>query len=151
KRTMRPRHDVLKRAYEDVRGYVMKAADKIRSDNAAGRPTIPEIDFADIRSSKVSEATKDAVRRTGCAVVRNVFPAALATDWFEQVGRYLEDNDYEKKEVERRSLDKYFSALKAGRPQIFNVYWSKPQVLARQDAKLAETRSFLDRLWVNWE
>ena len=38
-------------------------------------------------------------------------------------------------------------ALKAGKPQIFNVYWSKPQVMARQDARLAETRAFLDRLW----
>ncbi|HVZ13464.1 MAG TPA: YbiU family protein [Bauldia sp.] len=151
KRKMRSRHDVLKRAYDDVRGHVMKAADKIRSDSAAGRPTIPEIDFADIRAGKVSDATRDAVRRTGCAVVRNVFPATQATEWFEEVGRYLEANDYEKKEVERRSLDKYFSALKAGRPQIFNVYWSKPQVNARQDAKLAETRAFLDRLWVNWE
>jgi len=49
--------------------------------------------------------------------------------------------------VEKRSLDKYFSALKAGKPQIFNIYWSKPQLMARQDPKLAETRAFLDRLW----
>ena len=151
KQKMRPRHDVLKRAYEDVRGYVQKAADKIRADNAAGRPTIPELDYRDVKAGRVSDATKDAIRRTGCAVVRGVFPASQASEWFEEVGRYLEDNEYEKKEVERRSLDKYFSALKAGRPQIFNVYWSKPQVLARQDAKLAETRAFLDRLWVNYE
>ena len=151
KRKMQPRHDVLKRAYEDVRGYVIKAADKIRADNAAGRPTIPELDYRDIKAGKVSDATRDAIRRTGCAVVRNVFPASQAREWFEEVGRYLEDNEYEKKETEKRSLDKYFSALKAGRPQIFNVYWSKPQVLARQDQKLAETRAFLDRLWVNYE
>jgi len=151
KRKMHPRHDVLKRAYEDVRGYVIKAADKIRADNAAGRPTIPELDYRDIKAGKVSDATRDAIRRTGCAVVRNVFPASQAREWFEEVGRYLEDNEYEKKETEKRSLDKYFSALKAGRPQIFNVYWSKPQVLARQDQKLAETRAFLDRLWVNYE
>ena len=62
-------------------------------------------------------------------------------------GEYLETNDYEQREVEKRSLDKYFSALKAGKPQIFNVYWSRPQVMARQDARLAETRAFLDRLW----
>src|SRR6202035_290493 len=58
-----------------------------------------------------------------------------------------ETNSNEQCEVEKRSLDKYFSALQAGKPQIFNVYWSKPQVLARQDAKLAESRRFLDRLW----
>ena len=93
------------------------------------------------------EATRQAIRRTGCAVVRGVFPASVASDWFAEVGDYLETNHYEEREVEKRSLDKYFSALKAGKPQIFNVYWSKPQVMARQDPKLAETRAFLDRLW----
>ena len=70
-----------------------------------------------------------------------------ASDWFAELGEYLETNRYEEREVEKRSLDKYFAALKAGKPQIFNVYWSKPQVMARQDPRLAETRAFLDRLW----
>jgi hypothetical protein len=87
------------------------------------------------------------MRKSGCAVVRGVFPADLARDWFAQVGEYLETNHYEQLEGEKRSLDKYFSALKAGKPQVFNVYWSRPQVMARQDARLAETRAFLDRLW----
>jgi hypothetical protein len=151
KRKMAPKRDVLKRAYEDVRGYVMKAADKIRADNAAGRPTVPELSYAEIKANKVSDATRMAIRKSGVAIIRGVFRASQATEWFEEVGRYLEDNQYEAKEVEKRSLDKYFSALKAGKPQIFNVYWSKPQVLARQDTKLAETRSFLDRLWTNYE
>jgi hypothetical protein len=76
-----------------------------------------------------------------------VFLADLARDWFAEVSEYLKTNHYEQLEVEKRSLDKYFSALKAGKPQVFNVYWSRPQVMARQDARLAETRAFLDRLW----
>ena len=76
-----------------------------------------------------------------------MIPATLAGDWFAEVGEYLDTNRYEEREVEKRSLDKYFAALKAGKPQIFNVYWSRPQVMARQDARLAETRGFLDRLW----
>ena len=151
KKAMMPRHDVLKRAFADVKDAVTRAADTIRADNAAGRPTIPEIPFADIRDGKVSDATRAAIRRTGCAVIRGVFPASQASEWFDDVGRYLEENQYEAKEVEKRSLDKYFSTLKAGRPQIFNVYWSKPQVLARQDEKLAAARSFLDRLWTGYE
>ena len=71
----------------------------------------------------------------------------MASDWFGELGEYLDTNRYEQREVEKRSLDQYFSALKAGKPQIFNVYWSKPQVRARQDQKLAETRAFLNRLW----
>ena len=151
KKKMAPRRDALKRAYAEVRESVSRAADRIRADNAAGRPTIPELNYLDVKDGKISDAAKAAIRKSGCAVVRGVFPAAQATEWFEEVGRYLTENRYEDKEVEKRSLDKYFSALKAGRPQIFNVYWSRPQVLARQDAKLAETRAFLDRLWTGYE
>ena len=147
KRSLAPRRDALKRAYADAREHVRRAADKVREDVAAGRPVVPELEYRDIKDSHVQEATRQAIRRTGCAVVRGVFPVDLARDWFAELGEYLEGNRYEQREVEKRSLDKYFSALKAGKPQIFNVYWSKPQVLARQDPKLAETRAFLDRLW----
>jgi len=147
KRAMAPRRAALKRAYDEVKAAVSRAAERIRTDAAAGRQVVPEVDFAAIRDGRVSEETRQAIRRTGTAVVRGVFPARQASDWFEEVGRYLTENHYEEREIEKRSLDKYFSALKAGKPQIFNVYWSRPQVLARQDQKLAETRAFLDRLW----
>lgn len=147
KRAMAPRRAELKRAFSEVRDHVARAADRIRADQAAGRPVIPEIDYSDIAAGTVSEATRDAVRRTGCAIVRGVYPENTANDWFAELGDYLDTNRYEEKEVEKRSLDKYFSSLKAGKPQVFNVYWSKPQVNARQGESLAATRSFLDRLW----
>ena len=147
KRKMAPRRDALKRAYASVTDHVRRATEIIHTEVAAGRPVIPEVEYADIKNSKVSEAARQAIRSTGCVVVRGVFPEALAREWFAEVGEYLETNRYEAREVEKRSLDKYFSALKAGKPQIFNIYWSKPQVLARQDPKLAETRAFLDHLW----
>jgi hypothetical protein len=147
KRSMADRREALKTAYADVRDHVRRRADAIQADTAAGRPVVPEIDFADIKNGTVSEATRRDVRSKGCAVVRNVFPQAQARAWFDELGDYLETNDYDQREVEKRSLDKYFSQLKAGKPQIFNVYWSKPQVMARQDPKLADTRAFLDRLW----
>ena len=147
KRTLAPNREGLKRAYADVRDHVSRAADTILRDVAAGRPVVPELDYHDIRDGKVSEAVRQSIRNCGCAVIRGVFPAAVARDWFAEVGEYLETNRYEEREVEKRSLDKYFSALKAGTPQIFNVYWSRPQVMARQDPALAETRAFLDRLW----
>jgi hypothetical protein len=147
KRTLAPIREELKRAYADVKTHVSRAADSILTEVSAGRPVVPELDYRDIRAGQVQETVRQSIRRTGCAVVRGVFPVALASDWFAQVGEYLETNRYEEREVEKRSLDKYFSALKAGKPQIFNVYWSRPQVMVRQDARLAETRAFLDRLW----
>jgi Gig2-like len=147
KRKLAPRREALKRAYADVKDHVRRAADRVITDVAAGRAVVPELDYRDVRDQKVSETTRHAIRSSGCAVVRGVFPEGLARDWFAEVGEYLDTNHYETREVEKRSLDKYFSALQAGKPQIFNVYWSKPQVMARQDARLTETRAFLDRLW----
>ena len=115
--------------------------------SAAGRPVVPEVDYRHINDGQVSDATRAAIRKTGCVVVRGVFPESVARGWFAELGEYLDANGYEQREVDKRGLDKFFAALKAGRPQIFNVYWSKPQVHARQDPKLAETRAFLNHLW----
>ena len=147
KRSLAPRREALKRAYADVTDHVRRAVETILSDVAAQRPVVPEINYIDIKSGNVPDASRSAIRKAGCAVVRGVFPASVARNWFAEIGEYLEANHYEEREVEKRSLDQYFSALKAGKPQIFNVYWSKPQVMARQDPKLAESRAFLDRLW----
>ena len=146
KRKLAPGREDLKRAYGEVRDHVRRAVDIVQREFGAGRRVVPELEYRDIRNSTVPEAIRQSIRKTGCAVVRGVFPAELARDWFAEVGEYQETNRYEEREGEKRSLDKYFSALKAGKPQVFNVYWSKPQVMARQDARLAETRGFLDRL-----
>jgi hypothetical protein len=147
KRSMEPRRGALKRAFDEVKYHVGRAVDAIRKDTEAGRPVVPEVTYLDITSGAVAESTRDAIRKTGCAIVRGVFSESVASGWFAELGEYLESNDYERREAEKRGLDQYFSALKAGKPQIFNVYWSRPQVMARQDPKLAETRSFLNRLW----
>ena len=147
KRSLTKERHSLNRAYLEVKDHVRRAADRILSDSTAGRPVVPEVEYRDIKDGKVTDGTRAAIRKTGCAVVRGVFPASVATDWFAELGEYLDANHYEEREVAKRSLDKYFSGLKAGKPQIFNVYWSKPQVNARQDPRLAQTRAFLNRLW----
>jgi hypothetical protein len=50
-------------------------------------------------------------------------------------------------EKEKAGMDKYFSQLKAGAPQIYGLYWSKPQVMARQAESMAGTKAFLNGLW----
>ncbi|MCB1496476.1 MAG: DUF1479 family protein [Bauldia sp.] len=147
KQGLAPRRDALKRAFGEVRDHIARAAERIQADQAAGRPVIPEVDYADIASGTVGDDARAAIRATGCAIVRGVYPEATANGWFAELCDYIDTNRYEEREVEKRSLDKYFSALKAGRPQVFNLYWSKPQVNARQGESLAATRSFLDRLW----
>jgi hypothetical protein len=147
KRSLAARRGALEHAFVEVKDHVRRATDAIGENLAADRQVVPELEYRDIRDGKVPDAALAGIREAGCAVVRGVFPTAVATGWFNELGEYLEANRYEEREIEKRSLDKYFSALKAGKPQIFNVYWSTPQVNARQDPKLAETRAFLNRLW----
>ena len=147
KRSLKPARETLRRAFLEVADHVRRAADRIVAESSAGRAVVPELDYRDIKNGTVSDGTRAAIRKSGCAVVRGVFPKSIASEWFAELGAYLDANHYEAQEVAKRSLDNYFSALKAGRPQIFNVYWSKPQVNARQDRNLAATRAFLNRLW----
>ena len=93
--SMAPRREVLKHAFGEVKDHVGRAAEAIRNDAAAGRPVVPEVDYRDIRGGSVSDGIRQAIRRTGCAVVRGVFPASLASDWFAELGEYLEINDYD--------------------------------------------------------
>jgi hypothetical protein len=153
KRSLAPRRAALKRAFAEITDHVAREVDAIRATSAAGNPVIPEIAYAAIRDGRVPAETGAAVRRTGCAIVRGVFPRATASGWFDEVGAYLDANRYEERWAERGGMDKYFAEVKSksGKQQIFNVYWSKPQVMARQDEKLARTRSFLDRLWTGYD
>ena len=45
-------------------------------------------------------------------------------------------------------MDQYFSTLQSGKPQVFGIYWSRPQVLARQDKRMAKTKAWLNNLWM---
>jgi len=80
-------------------------------------------------------------------VVRGVFPRAQAQAWDAELLDYVQSNHYVDKAKARGNLDKYFSQLKSGRPQIYGIYWSRPQVAARQAESLATTRAWLNRLW----
>ena len=118
----------------------------------AGRPgvPVPEVEYRDIKRGSIAEGTRQAIRRAGCAVVRGVFSASVASDWFCRAQRVSQHQQLRACRRESRGSEastNTFPRLKAGKPQIFNIYWSKPQVMARQDPKLAGTRAFLDRLW----
>ena len=81
KRTLAPNRDVLKRAFDDVKDHVTRAADSILRETAAGRPVVPELEYRDIRDGKVPESVRQSIRNTGCAVIRGVFPAAQASEF----------------------------------------------------------------------
>src|SRR5690349_12940688 len=90
---------------------VMRAdVEEIAGLRARSEAIIPEIDYADVRAGKISDATKAEIRRRGAVVVRNVFPRAQAEAWNEAVGQYLARNDYINKAAKRDAGDRYFTS-----------------------------------------
>ncbi len=153
KRSLAPRREALKRAFAEITEQVDREVEEIRRRSAAGQLVIPEIGYDAIKAGRVSDEARAAVRRAGCVIVKGVFPRAVASGWFDEVGEYLDANHYEERFAKRRSRDDYFEEVgkKGGKQQMYNVFWSKPQVMARQDPKLAEARAFLDKLWTNYD
>jgi hypothetical protein len=143
---LRARLPDVKRVFHEVEEHVRREVDDVVAARARGLPVVPELDFAAIQAGAVPEAATRDVRRRGATVVRGVFPREQAASWNDAIGEYLSRNRYHERPAEA-ALDGYFSALESGRPQIFGIYWSKPQVEARQHPALAEVRAFLNGLW----
>ena len=66
-----------------------------------------------------------------------------------ELSNYIDVNNYYNDQKEKAGLDQYFSDLKSGKPQIFGLYWSKPQIEVRQSENMAEVKTWLNKLWKN--
>lgn len=146
KSRLRTRHDVAQSLVE-ITGAVREALDKVGDEIASGQSGIPEVAYSAVAEGTVSPADIDAIRRKGCLIVRGVIDRKRAEDWNDEIGAYISGNDYLAKAREKAGIDKYFSQLKDSVPQIYGLYWSRPQVMARQDPAMATTKRFLNRLW----
>lgn len=138
-----PNHAAI---FREVEADIVRQAKVIQSERANGKESIPELPYADIEAGRVSAATIAAIRERGACVIRKVFTPERATQWDADIAAYVERNGLDRK-LEHRAEDKYFGELKSSKPQIYGIYWSRPQVEARQSAELTATRVFLNRLW----
>lgn len=134
--------------FAEVEAAISAQAKQIAAQRARGEAVIPELRFADIAARRVSAEQIALVKARGACVIRNVFPRELAQSWDEEIARYVERNRLDQR-LENRAEDKYFGQLASSKPQIYGVYWSKPQVLARESESLTAVRVFLNRLWRN--
>ena len=89
----------------------------------------------------------DLVKKRGCVVIRNVFKKEKVIEWNHEIERYIDQNNYYEDQKKKAGLDQYFSDLQSGKPQIFGLYWSKPQVEARQSENMSIVKSWLNNLW----
>ncbi|CAL8479990.1 DUF1479 domain-containing protein [Caballeronia sp. S22] len=134
--------------FAEVEASIGEEAKRIAAQRDRGENVIPEIQFSDIAGQSVSADQIALVKSRGACVIRSVFPREQVQSWDDDIARYVELN-YLDKRLENRAEDKYFGQLASSKPQIYGVYWSKPQVLARQSASLTAARVFLNKLWRN--
>jgi Protein of unknown function (DUF1479) len=143
----------LRRAIGDVKGAFAEAEEAMRREVAAvvrdrdsGIACVwPIIDFHDIVAGSVTGDTVQAIKCRGCAVVRATFPRAQAEAWNADLGAYLENNHFF--DAYRYIDDGVFSGLAAQKPSIFPIYWSRPQLQARQHENMMAVRTFLNGFW----
>ncbi|GJH16464.1 DUF1479 domain-containing protein [Caballeronia novacaledonica] len=134
--------------FAEVEASIGEEAKRIAAQRDRGENVIPEIQFSDIAGRSVSADEIALVKSRGACVIRNVFPREQVQSWDDDIAQYVERNHLDKR-LENRAEDKYFGQLASSKPQIYGVYWSKPQVLARQSASLTAARVFLNKLWRN--
>lgn len=146
KRTLRADLPGYATAFRELEGDIARQVDAIRRAHARGDDVIPVLPFARIANGTVDPLAIDALRARGACVIRGVFDAQRARDWNDEIGAYLDSNRLTDR-LHARAEDRYFGNLASGMPQIYGVYWSKPQVAARQSPALTQVRVFLNRLW----
>ncbi|EJL90357.1 DUF1479 domain-containing protein [Pantoea sp. GM01] len=152
KQNVRQMKKVLREQIGDVEGLFEQVRAKIVSEIAAARAeeaqygsAWPQISQEDIAAGRISEEVKDHIRRRGCVVVKQTFSRDQALAWDESMLKYLDDNDFDN--VYKGPGDNFFGNLEASRPEIYPIYWSEAQMSARQSDAMAQTQSFLNRLW----
>jgi hypothetical protein len=107
---------------------------------SSGTSLFPVVEFDDVLAGRVGDAERDAIRSVGCVVLRGTFDPAEAEAWNRELGEYLEQNVFQEK-----FLAEHPGAATASR--IWPVYWSRPQVAARQHDRMSAARHFLNGLW----
>ncbi len=147
KKAVAERHPDLQGAFQSVTESIDHEVKEIQRILQAGDTPIPQLHYDEITRGALNAIVADQVRRRGCVIVRDVFSESQASQWNDELTDYVESNNYYELEKQKRGLDKYFSELASDEPQIFGVYWSRPQIMARQSEQLAKTRAWLNRLW----
>ncbi|KAF1966340.1 DUF1479-domain-containing protein [Bimuria novae-zelandiae CBS 107.79] len=95
-----------------------------------GSKVIPEIDFKDIDNAP--EEFNEALRKRGVAVVRGVVSEEEALGWKESLREYIKANPQTKG---------------MQNPQVFELYWSRAQLLARGHPNMLRVQRFLMSYW----
>jgi hypothetical protein len=135
-----------KEVFQEVEAEMRRRVDEIVRERDSGVEVIPVVQFTEIEAGTVPEALVSKIKSRGACVVRSTFPQAQASAWNDEIARYVAVNHLDERLL-HAAEDEYFGTLASAKPQIYGIYWSKPQVQARQSEALTRVRMFLNNLW----
>ena len=135
-----------KENFLEIEKFITDEIIKIEELNKNNKNIIPEVKFDDLKLNLKDLISE--VKKKGCVVIRDVFDDNLITQMNKDLEQYIEENNYYEDQKKKADIDKYFSDLKSGKPQIFGLYWSKPQVNIRQSIELDVVKKWLNQLWI---
>ncbi len=129
--------------FKKIEKYIQKEVAIIKESKDT---IIPEIEFEDI-SINDQKIIKDKVFKRGCIIIRNVFDKKKVIELNEDLDKYVLENNYFEDQKKKIGIDKYFSDLKSGKPQIFGLYWSKAQSEIRHSKEMETVKKWLNNFW----
>ena len=137
----------LEVAFKTVDALVEAQVQTIEAEQRDGVSPIPVCDFSDVAAGQIDAAMTARIKQRGVVILRNTFDARRVNGWNDWLMDYVARNDYFELQKSKAGMDQYFADLSSSRPQIFGLYWSKPQMEARTSDELAVARHWLNRMW----
>lgn len=97
---------------------------------------IPEVHFSAIQANngELPEESKQALKERGTIIVRGLVSQMEALSWKQRIRDYIELNPSTK-------------GFPADNPQVYELYWSKPQLEAREHPNMLTTQAALNKVW----
>jgi hypothetical protein len=132
--------------FHQVEAEMRRRVSTIVKERETGEPVIPIVHYSDVKAGGVTPELIAKIRDRGACVVRRTFAPEQAEAWDKEIAHYVEENELDAK-LANAAEDKYFGTLASAKPQIYGIYWSRPQVQARQAESLTQVRIFLNKLW----
>src|ERR1700751_2010810 len=132
--------------FRQVEAEMRRRVNTIVEEREAGQPGIQIVHYSDVKAGGVRAELIAKIKDRGAWVVRRTFEPEQAEAWDREIANYVDENGLDAK-LANAAEDKYFGTLASAKPQIYGIYWSRPQVQARQAESLTQVRVFLNKLW----
>ncbi|KAI8369749.1 hypothetical protein BD560DRAFT_397722 [Blakeslea trispora] len=127
---------------------IQKAYDRLLASMQTSRAiTIPQVTLEELNENhgQFTKEVADAIRLCGCVVIRNVIPTEEAHVYRQQVKQYIHRHPYDTNKV--NCFSSTIGGFPKHSPQVFEAYWSQPQLAIRGQLGFKVATVALNHLW----